>query len=78
MILEMVKLSYQEAFLSIRENVAVTVDGVYTRVFINADGTYDVKKNNITASGKVTQRKVAGKKAKAIFEYAMNNMAIAK
>lgn len=75
--LQIVKHSYQEAFGSILENVAVCVDGVYTRVWFH-DNKTTVKMNVRTSAGRPGSRKITGKKAHIISDFAKTYIELAK
>ena len=75
--LEIVKHSYQEAFLSIKENAACYVDGVYTRVWFH-DDSFTVKMNYRTKTGKPGSKKIVSKKANIIADFVRTNIELSK
>lgn len=70
----MVKHSYQTAFLSIEEHVAVIVDGKYTRVWFSKDGSTTVRQNTTGTRTKA----IKGKLAESIVAFCKANLDQAK
>lgn len=71
--MQIVKHSYQPAFASVKESLAVIVDGKYTRVWFS-DSSYTVKQNTSGTSSK----HITGKKAQAIADFAKANIQLSK